>query len=151
VNFKHAAATLGAALIIAGSPALASAADTQSGPIHINSLQISGGDTTDGNDSTIITPGSAAISFTNEYASPATRVVFAIQTHGFVIDRFNDVGTFSPGVLIKHSFAEVQPSEEMRVAVEQATFEDGTVWNSPDFAPAPEPQTPVGVKARRQS
>lgn len=151
MNLKHAALTVGAALIIAGTPAFASATDVQSGPIHINSLQMFGGDTTDGNDDTIIVPGSAAISFTNEYASPANHVVFALETHGYVIDRFNDVGSFATGVTINHHFAEIQPGDDLRVAVEQATFDDGTVWNSPDIAPVPEPQTPVGVRARRQS
>jgi hypothetical protein len=147
MNIKHIAATLGAALIIAGAPAFASAADMQSGPIHINNLQIFGGAATDGNDDTIIVPASAAIAFTNEYSSPATHVVFALETNGFVIDRFDDAGSFAPGVMINHRFAENQASDDMRVAVEQATFADGTVWNNPDVVAPPEPQTPVGVAA----
>jgi hypothetical protein len=149
VNFKHAALTVGAALIIAGAPAFASAADMQSGPIHIDGLQIIGGDTTDANDDAIIVPGSAAIAFTNEYTSPATHVVFALETNGFVVDRFDDAGSFAPGVMINHRFAENQARNDMRVAVEQATFADGTVWNNPDVVGAPEPQTPVGVAANR--
>jgi hypothetical protein len=147
VNIKLAAATLGAALLIAGAPAFASAADMQSGPIHINSLQIFPGDSTDGNDDTIIVPASAAIAFTNEYAAPATHVVFVLETNGFVVDRFEDVGSFASGVTINHRFAENQASDDMRVAVEQATFADGTVWNNPDVASVPKPETPVGVAA----
>jgi hypothetical protein len=150
MNIKHAAATLGAALILAGAPAFASAADMQSGPIHIDNVQVSGGETTDGNDSIVIVPGSAAITFTNEYASPATHVVFALETNGFVVDRFEDVGSFAPGVTINHRFAESQPNDDMRVAVEQATFADGTVWNNPDVVALPEAQTPVGVEASRR-
>ena len=44
MNIKLAAATLGAALLIAGAPAFASAADMQSGPIHINRYLVSKGD-----------------------------------------------------------------------------------------------------------
>jgi hypothetical protein len=147
MNIKHLAATLGAALIIAGAPAFASAADMQSGPIHINNLQIFGGAGTNSNDDTIIVPASAAIAFTNEYSSPATNVVFALETNGFVVDRFTDAGSFAPGVLINHRFAENQASDDMRVTVEQATFADGTVWNNPDIAGVPQPQAPVGVGA----
>jgi hypothetical protein len=150
VNLKHAAATIGAALIIASAPAFASAADIQSGPIHINSLEIFGGDTSDGNDDTIIVPASAAIAFTNEYAAPATHVVFALEINGSVVDRFDDAGSFATGVTIKHRFAENQASDDMRVSVEQATFADGTVWNNPDIVGVPEPQTPVGVAATRR-
>jgi hypothetical protein len=149
VNIKLATATLGAAIILAAAPAFASAADFQSGPIRIDSVQVSGGTTTDDNDSTVIVPGSAAIAFTNQYSSPATDVVFALETNGYVVDRFDDVGSFAPGVAIKHRFSENRPSDDMRVAVEQATFADGTVWHNPDVAPAPQDPTPVGVEATR--
>jgi hypothetical protein len=150
MNITRVAATLGAALILAGSPAFASAADMQSGPIHINLLTLSGGYSADadGDEATIL-PGAANISFTNRNAVTATDVVFALETHGFVIDRFNDVGSFAPGVTINHRFPESQPSDDMRVAVAEATFSDGTVWQNPDV-PAPlEANINVGVAASR--
>jgi hypothetical protein len=149
VNIKLAAATLGAAIMIAGAPAFASAADMQTGPIHIESLQFSGGSLSNSDDDSIVVPGFAAIAFTNEYASPATDVVFALSNNGYVIDRFNDAGTFTPGVTIKHQFAENQPGDDIRVAVEEATFADGTVWHNPDVVPAPQPLPEVGVQANQ--
>jgi hypothetical protein len=150
VNLKLAAATLGAALIIAGSPALASAADVQSGPIHINQLTISGGYSADADgDNATIVPGFVNISFTNQNAATATDVVFALETHGFVVDRFNDVGSFAPGVAIRHSFPQAQPADDMRVAVAKATFTDGTVWQNPDVPAPADLNTNVGVAVSR--
>jgi hypothetical protein len=145
VNIKFATATLGAALILAGSPAFA--ADEQSGPIHIDNVQIYGGNTTDANDSTIIVPGSTAIAFTNHYGVPATDVVFTVGNHGYIVDRFDDAGSFATGVTINHKFAENLANPEMRVAVEKATFADGTVWVNPAVAQPTQADTTVGVAA----
>jgi hypothetical protein len=143
VNIKLATATLGAALILAGSPAFA--ADMQSGPIHINNVAVYGGNTPDANADNIITPGSAAITFTNQYNFPATEVVFALETQGYVADRFDDVGSFASGVTIKHTFGERELNSEMRVAVEKATFADGTVWVNHDVPQSTKADTTVGV------
>jgi hypothetical protein len=143
VNIKLAPAILGAALILAGSPAFA--ADVQSGPIHINNVSIYGGNTPDANADNIITPGSTAINFTNQYKFAATNVVFALETNGYVLDRFNDVGSFATGVTINHTFAENELNSEMRVAVEKATFADGTTWVNPAVPQSTQPDTTVGV------
>jgi hypothetical protein len=143
VNIKLATATLGAALILAGSPAFA--ADMQSGPIHIDNVAVYGGITSNADADTIITPGSAAIAFTNQYNFPATEVVFALETHGYVLRRLDDVGSFATGVTIKHTFGENESALDLRVAVEKATFTDGTVWVNPDV-PQPTPaDSTVGV------
>jgi hypothetical protein len=143
VNLKLATATLGAALILAGSPAFA--AGMQSGPVHIDSVALYGGNTSNSNADNIITPGSAAIAFTNTYNFPATEVVFALETQGYVVDRFDDVGSFANGVTIKHKFGENQMSSDMRVAVEKVTFADGTVWQNPDVPQLTQPDTTIGV------
>jgi hypothetical protein len=150
VNIKRVTAILGAALVIAGSPALASAADMQSGPIHINELTFTGGFSSDadGDDATYL-PSAANISFTNQNAVTATDVVFALETQGYVVDRFNDVGSFAPGVTIRHHFGETQLTDNMRVAVAQATFADGTVWQNPDVPAPMEANTNVGVGVSR--
>ena len=145
MNIKLATATIGAALILAGSPAFA--ADLQSGPIHIDNVQLSGGITSDGNDNAIVAPGSTAIAFRNQYGSAATDVVFALENHGYVVDRFDDVGSFATGVTIVHRFAVDQPNPEMRVAVEKATFADGSIWVNPAVPQSTQPDTTVGVQA----
>jgi hypothetical protein len=145
MNLKLATATLGATLILAGSTAFA--ADVQSGPIHIDSVQVHGGITSDANDNTIIVPGSTAISFTNQYALPATDVVFVVENHGAIVDRFDDAGSFATGVTINHEFAENEAGPELRVAVEKATFADGTVWANPAVAQSTQPDTTIGIAA----
>jgi hypothetical protein len=150
MNFKRATATLGAALILAGAPAFASATIVQTDPISIEGVQLYGGAFEDSSeDSTGFSPGSAAISFTNQYGSPATEVVFVLETNGFVIDRFDDIGNFAPGATVKHAFAENQRGGDMRVAVEKAVFADGTVWQNPDVAQAPNETPAVGVAPSR--
>jgi hypothetical protein len=143
VNIKLAAATLGAALILAGSPAFA--ADMQSGPIHIDNVAVYGGTMSNSNTDNIITPGTAAIAFTNTYSFPATEVIFALETNGYVADRFDDVGSFAAGVTINHKFGENESGSGLRVAVEKATFADGTVWVNPDVPQATPADTTVGV------
>jgi hypothetical protein len=150
VNINRVAAILSVSLLVAGSPALASAADMQSGPIHINQVYLSGGYSADadGDEATYL-PGAANVSFTNESATTATDVVFALETHGYVFNRFNDVGSFAPGVAIHHRIPETELTDDIRVAVARATFVDGTVWQNPDV-PAPlEVNTNVGVAASR--
>jgi hypothetical protein len=149
VKTTVATATLGLALILAGAPAFASAADMQTGPIQINTVRLYGGTSTDGNDSTTVLPGTAVISFTNQSAATATDVVFALETKGYIVDRFNDVGSFATGIPIKHTFPEAQPTDDMRVAVAEATFVDGTVWQNPDVVQSPQADATIGVAATR--
>jgi hypothetical protein len=104
MKVKLATATLSAALILAGAPGLASAANIQSGPIHINRVMVSGGtfSDADGSDTTIL-PGMVAISFTNRNAATANDVVFAVEDNGYVAKRFNDVGMSTPKFRIRCS------------------------------------------------
>jgi hypothetical protein len=145
MKLNLATATLGAALFLAGAPALAMAADVQSGPIHIDNVSVYGRDVLNENGGDTGVPGTATIVFTNQYGSPATEVVFVLETNGYVLERFSETGSFAPGVKINHSFAENESSTDLRVAVERATFADGTVWDNPDVPPAPEPNPTIGV------
>jgi hypothetical protein len=143
VNIKLATATLGAALILGGSPACA--AEVQSGPILIEHVTTYGGTTTNSNGDTIVAPSSAAITFTNQYNVPATEVVFALEAHGYVLSRLDDVGSFAPGVRIKHTFGENESALDLRVAVEKATFTDGSVWTNPAVPEPMQADTTGGV------
>jgi len=137
-------ATLGAALLLAGAPALASA-QTQSGPIRIDAVQLVSQSTSEHD----IAPVAAEIAFTNQGTATATDVVFALESDsGYVLDSYNDVGSFAPGVSIRHSFNDHNdPTEGQRVAVAKATFADGTVWNNPavTLEPAATPADAVAV------
>jgi hypothetical protein len=143
VNTKLATAILGAALIFTDSPAFA--AGVQSGPIHIDRLTVYGGNTTNTNGENVYNPASATIAFTNQNNLPATEVVFALETHGYVLRRLDDVGSFATGVSIKHTFGENESASDLRVAVERATFADGTVWLNPDVPQLTQADTTIGV------
>jgi hypothetical protein len=145
MNIKQATAALGAALILAGSPAFASAAEsTQSVPIRIDNVQLYGMALSD--DENMNVPAYAAIAFTNEYDSPATDIVFVLENNGSVVDRFDDAGTFAKGVTIHHRFAENQPGIDPRIAVERVSFADGTVWTNSTISVAPQPDPATGVR-----
>jgi hypothetical protein len=65
------------------------------------------------------------VRFSNDGNQPITRIVFALNGGGTVVD----AGTFAPGVTIDHRF-DVIPSEADSCSVESATFADGTEWNA---------------------
>ena len=126
------AATLSAALLLSATPVLAAeVTSAQTGPIHIDGAQLFG-QNIEAEDSDGSVPNSVKIEFTNNSASPATNVVFALESDGVVIGEVEDAGTFASGVKISHTFFDDELSENQQVAVEKATFADGTVWNNPD-------------------
>jgi hypothetical protein len=130
MNFKSAAATLGAAILIAGSPVLASAAPVQPSPIRLDSVQIA---PTYGTFQDFF-PGLVAVSFTNEATVPVTSIVFDVENGGKVIHRIKDAGTFANGQTIKHTFnyPDNQTNYDPQLAVESVTFADGSTWTNTD-------------------
>jgi hypothetical protein len=132
-------AALGAALLLAGAPALAMAAEMQTGPIQLNKVEItqSYGVRDD------FSPGLVTVAFTNQNDAPATDIVFALESNGNVIDRFEDVGSYLKGETVRHSFQDNEVANDQQLTVEKATFADGTVWNNGtvSYAPAAAPQT----------
>jgi hypothetical protein len=130
MNVKLSTAILGAGIFSAGAPAF----DTSTGPIKIDNVQTSGGYYQDADADINVLPASIRIVFVNQANATATKVVFVLQTNGYVAARFNDVGTFSKGVPIHHSFP-LDPfgvKANLAVAVAEASFADGTVWQNPD-------------------
>jgi hypothetical protein len=143
VNIKRAAATLAAALIVTGSPVLASAAQAQMGPIRIDNVQLFGIAVND--DVNMNVPAIAQIAFTNEYDVPATEIVFVVERNGYVIDRFQENGIFAKGITVNERFPETNGGAGERVAVERASFADGTVWTNDAVATPPQAPAPIGV------
>ena len=145
MNIKLAAATIGSLMIIAGTPALASAANPQSAPIQIQRFDTTNRQLPDGDNN--YNPGMSYVAFTNRSASPATDVKFALSTQTGAITHFNDVGTFAPGVTINHRIPQGPVDEFERITVEQVAFADATVWNNTEVAPEPQELWPSGVSA----
>jgi hypothetical protein len=130
VNLKSLAAALAVAAVFSSAPLLASAATPQLGPIHIDNVQVWAPEDRTSAGEALYYPGSLRVSFTNNNTSPATDVVFALLNQGSVEMRIDDAGSFAPGVTINHEFPN-QNGSIQDVAVAQATFADGSVWNNP--------------------
>jgi hypothetical protein len=137
---KPLAASVAAALLLAGSTAGAFASDTQSEPIHIDDVQVTSQSINDRG----AVPIATRIAFTNEYSAAATHVVFLLESNGAIVDRFDDVGSFAPGVQIRHDFPESQPGGRISVIAAAATFADGTTWHS-QVADVPVAHEPLNV------
>jgi hypothetical protein len=127
-----------AALLLAGSAAGAFASEMQSDPIHVDDVQMTSQSTSDRGTMPIAT----RIAFTNEYSAAATHVVFLLEANGVVVDRFDDEGSFAPGVQVRHTFPEGQVGGRLSVIVAAATFADGSTWQNqliPGVSRGPEP------------
>jgi hypothetical protein len=114
------AATLGVAILLAGSPALAS-----TDPItlsNVNVLPLTNAD--DGFGRAFV-----SVDFQNNSTETATEVTFALEDDGAIVNSFNDVGEFAPGVTISHAFANRTPYPNAHLEVVEVRFADGTVWH----------------------
>jgi hypothetical protein len=81
------------------------------------------------------------VDFVNTTASPLKVVEFALVARGSVVAEVRDVGTFSPGAEIKHSFdlnPDVFPVEGSPECVPlRATHQNGKVWTNPHLPKRP--------------
>jgi hypothetical protein len=118
-----------AALAVAAVPAVASAQPTAPVAMTDSIIQPYYGIHNDLTYSGLIT-----VAFVNANPVPATEVDFAVQADGTTIDHFSDVGTFSKGVTIRHTFQTLDDAVNQSVKIESVTFADGTTW-APQTAP----------------
>lgn len=77
-----------------------------------------------------------SIDYTNATDKPMTQIEFGLVANGNLVAEVKDVGTFSPGVEIKHQFGlspNVFPLSTglARCVPLKITFADGTKWRSP--------------------
>lgn len=144
MRLKSLTAALAGVILVSSAPLLASAAAPQMGPIQIDNVAVRAPENTSSAGEALVYPGSVKIAFTNNNASPATDVVFALVSHGYITNRIDDVGSFAPGVTISHEFLNSDASIA-DVAVASARFADGTVWNNPAVPAEPAALTIPGV------
>lgn len=88
-----------------------------------------------------LTDGFLAVDYTNQAALAATEVDFGLVVRGSLVATAKDVGTFSPGVAIRHEFVvspEIFPLRTSFPAciVLHVRYADGSSWRNP----APPPQ-----------
>ncbi len=84
----------------------------------------------------IVNRPSLTVEFVDNRPVAATEVVFGLVARGALVARTKDVGTFSPGVAITHTYGisgQVFPLRTSfpRCTVLRAKFSDGIVWNNP--------------------
>jgi hypothetical protein len=144
MDFKSFAAIVGGTLFLTIAPVLA-ADVTQAGPIHIDGANVYPTDNSSSSGQLVVTPGSVKIDFTNTANAPATRVAFVLLAGGAIIDRTDDVGTFSKGATISYAFPAEFYRSVQQVAVAKATFADGTVWHNPSVPAEKTPSSVQGV------
>lgn len=87
-----------------------------------------------------IEDGFLGIDYRNEAKVPATEVDFGLVARGALIATARDLGTFSPGVTIRHEFVisqEVFPigTDFPYCAVLHVKYADGTSWRNPNPPP----------------
>jgi hypothetical protein len=129
MNIKNTVASLGAALILAGAPALASAATTvvAPGPIQLDSVQIEQYYGIFNN----LYPGLVTVGFTNQAAQPVTDVVFDLKSSdGQLLRQYDAAGNFQPGASTKQAFTNTEVGANQSLAVDSVTFADGTTWSN---------------------
>jgi hypothetical protein len=125
MTIKTAATALGTALLIAGAPAIGSASTGEPSPIHLESVQITPQNDNGGRG---IQRGQVSVAFANQGSAPVTDVVFGVESHGGVVNRIDDRGSFKPGVSVKHNFSDDLRGNHLQLAVLRVTFADGTAW-----------------------
>jgi hypothetical protein len=109
-------------VLFCGRPLLADDVSA-SGPIVITSVRESTNSPTDYN----YGPGFLTINFTNVGERPAAEVVFHLTDGAGNESTIHDVGVFSRGVPIRHSF-ELTGFHDAKVRVDEVRFEDGTTF-----------------------
>jgi hypothetical protein len=121
MNIKQTAVTIAAITALASAPTIALADMTTSSPIAVSHVETQS--TGEGR------PGFLSIEFKNTSNVTATKVVFVSNGRAY-FQRIKDVGTFSPGVTITHSFFNDSDTGNQQLTVEQVDFINGTTWRN---------------------
>jgi len=130
MDIKHVATALCALTIFAGGPAIALAGTSiSSDPITINLVNVQPSGESDS-----VGTGFAYVEFQNTSNIVATQVVFELDVDGARVGRYNDIGTFSPGVTIKHGFLNTSGNANAQLSIARVKLADGSVW-VPPYAP----------------
>jgi hypothetical protein len=76
-------------------------------------------------------PGFLSLTFTNTSNVGANEVVFELDANGRYDRLIDDVGTFAPGVAIKHGYFDLSGASDQHVKVIKVQFNDGSTWANP--------------------
>jgi hypothetical protein len=134
MNNSSKIAMLGVGLIIAGAPAIASAATAQSAPISLDRVQINQSYGTFDD----FLPGNVTVGFTNNTTTAVTKVVFnLVDDSGNILAQYRDAGSYAHGASIRHSFPDTHAEYNQHLDVAQVDFADGTSWSAPANGSSP--------------
>jgi len=79
-------------------------------------------------------PGFVSLAFKNTSSVAANEVTFELDANGRYNRQIDDVGTFAPGVVIKHAYFDFSGASDQQIKVIKAQFTDGTSWTNADAA-----------------
>jgi hypothetical protein len=131
MNIKQTTASLAALMILAGGPAIALATtNIANNPIAISDVNVQPDSDDDG-----FGPGFVSLDFQNTSNVKATEVIFQLNVDGAKVGRFKDVGSFAPGVTVRHGFLNNSTSPDAQLTVAKVKFADGSEWVPPYVAP----------------
>jgi hypothetical protein len=124
MKIKHIAAAIAALTILAGGPAIALAATNfPTDPIVLSGVNVQAENETDG-----YAPGFVSMEFQNTSNVNAIEVIFELDVNGARVGRFRDIGSFAPGVTVRHAFLNSSTSPEAQLSVAKVKFADGSEW-----------------------
>jgi hypothetical protein len=127
MNITSVAAVLGAAVVLGGTPAVASTTPSLSNPIALDKVWIQ-----QAIDYDQFAPGRVDVAFKNTNSVPATRIVFdLIGYQGALIAQYVDVGSFRQGITVRHRFADTHFDNDQQLEVDRVVFADGSAWVGP--------------------
>jgi hypothetical protein len=80
--------------------------------------------------------GSLAIDYVNATSNTMTKIDFGLVANGRLVAEVRDVGTFSPGAEIQHTFGISPNAFPLGTALARCvplrvTYKDGTIWRNP--------------------
>jgi hypothetical protein len=141
MNIKQAAASIAAASLLAGGPALA-LADPNAAPVAVNAASLApitinraeiqlpavNGQMGGFGLNEVYTPASVTVSFRNTSAVTATNVIFQLDENGTPDGQIADAGSFAPGATIVHQLSADPLDANEHLSVVEVKFADGSVW-----------------------
>jgi len=141
MNIKQAAASIAAATLLAGGPALA-LADPNASPVAVNTASLApitinrteiqlpavSGQMAGFGLNEVYSPASVTVSFRNTSAVTATNVIFQLDENGTPDGQIDDAGSFAPGATIVHQLSADPRDANEHLSVVEVKFADGSVW-----------------------
>jgi hypothetical protein len=112
---------------IAISAPLAASAAEAAAPIAVSDVNVQPSGSLNQNG-----PGFISLAFANTSNMTANEVVFELNA-GNAARQIRDIGSFAPGVTIRHAFYDLSASPDQQIKVIKVQYADGSTWSNADM------------------